>query len=128
MGQMIYKVLTAAQLAEVEAGGLMQAPVDVQDGYVHFSTSKQVQETLAKHFRGLRGCVLVSVDGADFGPELKWERSRGGDFFPHVYAEVRGRHIKAIWPLDEVDADGVPLAPDSVARSPEPASKPGRTP
>lgn len=128
MGQMIYKVLTAGQLAEVKSGGLMQAPVDMQDGYVHFSTSKQVQETLAKYFRGLKGCVLVSVDAADLGPDLKWERSRGGDFFPHVYAEVRDRHICSVWPLDEFDADGTPLAPDVVTSSPEPASKPGRAP
>jgi len=123
---MIYKVLTADQLAEVEDGGLMQAPVDVQDGYVHFSTSKQVQETLAKYFRGQTGCVLVSVDSADFGPDLKWEKSRGGDFFPHVYAEVREYHISSIWPLDEFDADGVPLAPDVATSSPEPSSKPDR--
>jgi len=128
MGQMIYKVLTAGQLAEVESGGLMQAPVDLRDGYVHFSTSKQVQETLAKYFKGLKGCALVSVDGADFGPDLKWEKSRGGDFFPHVYTEVREHHIRAIWPLDEFDADGVPLAPDVVTSSPEPSFKPGCAP
>ncbi len=126
MGAMIYKILTAEQLAEVEAGGLMHAPVDVADGYVHFSTSKQVQETLAKWFKGQRNCVLVSVDCADFPIDLKWEKSRGGDFFPHVYAEVREFHISSIWPLDEFDADGAPLAPDEVVNSPEPDAKPGR--
>lgn len=128
MGQMIYKVLTAGQLADVEGGGPMQAPVDIQDGYVHFSTSKQVQETLTKYFSGQKGCVLVSVDGADFGPDLKWEKSRGGDHFPHVYADVREHHIRSIWPLDAADADGAPLAPEEVTRSPEPSSKPVRTP
>jgi uncharacterized protein (DUF952 family) len=127
MGQMIYKILTADQLATVEAGGLMQAPVDIADGYVHFSTSKQVQETLAKWFRGQKDCVLVSVDGEDFGPDLRWEKSRGGDFFPHVYAEVREHNISSIWPLDEFDADGAPLAPDDVTKSPEPSSKPGHS-
>ncbi len=123
---MIYKVLTADQLAEVEDGGIMQAPVDIADGYVHFSTSKQVQETLSKWFRGQTGCVLVSVDSRDFGPDLKWEVSRGGDHFPHVYAQVREHHISSIWPLDEFDADGAPLAPEFVLRQPEPASKPVR--
>ena len=123
---MIYKVLTADQLAEVESGGLMQAPVDIADGYVHFSTSKQVQETLSKWFRGQTGCVLVSVSSNDFGPDLKWEVSRGGDFFPHVYTEVREHHISSIWPLDEFDADGSPLAPEFVLRQPEPTSKPER--
>ena len=127
MAQTIYKILTAAQLAEVEAGGLMQAPVDIADGYVHFSTSRQVQETLSKWFRGQKGCVLVAVSGEDFGPDLKWEVSRGGDYFPHVYTEVREYHIGAIWPLDEFDADGAPLAPDDVTRNPEPSSKPVRT-
>lgn len=121
---MIYKVLTADQLAEVERGGLMQAPVDIADGYVHFSTSKQVQETLSTWFRDQTGCVLVSVSSNDFGPDLKWEVSRGGDFFPHVYAEVREYHISSIWPLDEFDADGSPLAPEFVLRQPEPTSKP----
>ncbi len=125
---MIYKILTAEQLADVEGGGLMQAPVDIQDGYVHFSTSKQVQETLARYFRGMKGGALVSVDPADFGVDLKWEKSRGGDYFPHVYAPVREYHISSIWPLDEFDADGVPLAPDSVTSNPEPSSKPSRTP
>ena len=125
MAQMIYKVLTVDQLVAVEAGGPMQAPVDVADGYVHFSTSRQIQETLAKWFKGQTGCVLVSVDGANFGPDLKWEKSRGGDYFPHVYADVREHHIHSIWPLDEVDADGAPLAPDVVVTSPEPSSKPG---
>jgi len=123
---MIYKVLTAEQLAEVEGGGLMQAPVDIADGYVHFSTSKQVQETLSKWFKGQTGCVLVSVDSKDFGPDLKWEVSRGGDHFPHVYAPVREYNISSIWPLDEFDADGAPLAPEFVVRQPEPSSKPKR--
>lgn len=126
MGQTIYKILTAGQLADVEHGGLMQAPVDIADGYVHFSTSRQVQETLSKWFRGQTGCVLVAVDGADFGPDLKWEVSRGGDHFPHVYTEVRQHHVRAIWPLDTFDDDGTPLAPGEVTAQPEPPAKPER--
>ena len=125
MRQTIYKILTADQLAAVESGGQMLASVDIADGYVHFSTSKQLQETLAKWFKGQTGLVLASVNGDDFGPDLKWEASRGGDFFPHVYAEVRQHHIASLWPLDTFDADGVPLAPDEVIRSAEPSAKPG---
>ncbi len=126
MAQTIYKVLTANQLADVEAGGPMQAPIDIDDGYVHFSTSRQVQETLSKWFRGQKGCVLVAVNAETFGLDLKWEVSRGGDYFPHVYTDVREHHIRAMWLLDEFDADGAPLAPDEVTRSPEPSTKPGR--
>ncbi|RYZ15116.1 MAG: DUF952 domain-containing protein [Alphaproteobacteria bacterium] len=121
---MIYKILTAEQLAVVESGGPMEAPIDVSDGYVHFSTSKQVQETLAKWFKGQKGLALVSCDTADFGPDLKWEISRDGDYFPHVYATVREHNITSIWPLDEFDADGVAIVPDVVIRTAEPASKP----
>lgn len=127
MSAMIYKILTSDQLAAVEDGHAMQAPVDVADGYVHFSTSKQVQETLSKWFKGQKGCVLVSVDSRDFGVDLKWEKSRGGDYFPHVYTTVREYNINSIWPLDEFDADGAPLAPDVVIRQPEPDSKPAHT-
>jgi len=126
MAQMIYKILTAEQLATVESGGLMQAPVDIADGFVHFSTSKQVQETLAKWFKGQTGLVLAAVKSTDFGPDLKWESSRGGDDFPHVYTEVRQHHIAALWPLDVIDADGVAIIPDDVRLAPEPASKPAR--
>lgn len=127
MPQTLYKILTAPQLAEVESGGLMQAPVDIADGYVHFSTSRQVQETLSKWFRGQTGCVLVEIDGDQFGPALKWEVSRGGDHFPHVYGEVRKQHMGAIWPLDTFDNEGAPLAPDAVTRQPEPSTKPVST-
>jgi uncharacterized protein (DUF952 family) len=126
MGQLIYKILTAEQLATVESGGPMQATVDIADGYVHFSTSKQVQETLAKWFRGQTGLVLAAVNGDDFGPDLKWEASRGGDYFPHVYTDVRQHHIASLWPLDVIDSDGVALVPDEVARSAEPSGKPGQ--
>lgn len=123
---MIYKVLTAEQLVAVEDGYPMQAPVDIADGYVHFSTSKQVQETLSKWFKGQSGLSIVSVDPADFGDKLQWEVSRGGDYFPHVYGEVREHHISSIWPLDAFDENGAPLAPEFVVSQPEPASKPGR--
>ena len=126
MPQTIFKILTADQLATVRAGGLMQAPVDIADGYVHFSTSKQVQETLTKWFSGQTGLSIAAVDGDVFGPALKWESSRGGDDFPHVYAEVRERHIAQLWTLDTQDASGAPLAPAAITSQPEPFTKPKR--
>ena len=108
MGQRIYKVLTKQQWAAAEAGALVRAPVDVEDGYVHFSTRTQLKETLAKWFRGVDGCVLASFDSEVFEHQLKWEKARGGDKFKHVYGEVRASQALSIWLL-ELDADGTHL-------------------
>lgn len=64
------------------------APVDLADGYIHFSTQGQVVETAQKHFRGQGPLLLLVFDAGDFGGELKWEPSRGGDLFPHLYATL----------------------------------------
>jgi uncharacterized protein (DUF952 family) len=117
MGRMIYKVLTSEQWAAAESGGPVRAPVDVKDGYIHFSTSDQLQETLGKWFKGQKDCVLASFDVDDFGPELKWEKSRGGDLFPHVYGDVRAWQVRSLWLL-EMGEDGAPLAPDEVTLAP----------
>ena len=115
MGRTIFKVLTREQWAAAESGEPVQAPVDVADGYVHFSTAAQLQETLSKWFRGQEGCVLAAFDAEDFGPDLKWEKSRGGDLFPHVYSVVRAGQAQTLWLL-ELGEDGAPLAPDEVGR------------
>lgn len=113
MGRMIYKVLTADQWAAAEAGAPVQAPVDITDGYVHFSTAGQLQATLSKWFRGQTGCLLASFDADDFGQDLKWEPARDGDLFPHVYGRVSAKQAKAIWLL-ETGPDGAPLAPGDI--------------
>lgn len=128
MPSMIYKILTSEQMAVVEAGGAMQAPVDLADGYVHFSTSTQVQETLAKWFRGQSELLVIAVDESDFGTDLKWEKSRGGEYFPHVYTSVFRNHIRSIWRLEAFDQEGAPLAPEAVKESPEPPTKPVTAP
>jgi uncharacterized protein (DUF952 family) len=115
MGRTIYKVLTGDQWAAAEAGGPVQAPVDVKDGYVHFSTAAQLQSTLGKWFRGQRGCILASFDSDDFGADLKWEPARAGDLFPHVYGDVRAWQVRSLWLL-ETGEDGAPIAPDEVVR------------
>ncbi len=83
---LIYKIATQAQWAEAQkTGTFMGAPVDVADGFIHFSTERQTRETAAKHFAGLDGLVLAALDADKFGSDLKWEVSRGGDLFPHLY-------------------------------------------
>ncbi len=117
MGALIYKVLTREQWANAEAGAPVEAPVDAADGFVHFSTAGQLQETLDKWFRGQEGCVLAEFDADDFGGELKWEKSRGGDLFPHVYGRVLAGQARALWLL-EMGANGAPEAPEDVVRCP----------
>ena len=85
----IYKICDAAAWQAAErAGEFVGAPVDLADGYIHFSTADQVEETAAKHFAGQRNLVLVAVDANALGPALKWEPSRGGALFPHLYSKL----------------------------------------
>lgn len=93
----VYKILTAPQWAAYSAGGDPAVPVDVADGFVHLSTADQVRETAARHFAGEEGLWLLAFDPASLGPALRWEASRGGALFPHLYA-----------PLPD-GASGVPL-------------------
>lgn len=86
---LIFKICPAALWAEAEAKGVFNgAPVDMADGYIHFSTAAQVRETAARHFAGAADLKLVAVDAAALGPALKWEVSRGGDLFPHLYGAL----------------------------------------
>ena len=85
----IYKILTQTLWNEAQAAGeLTGAPVDLKDGYIHFSTAETVRETAARHFRGQPDLVLVAVDAGRLGAELRWEPSRGGALFPHLYARM----------------------------------------
>ena len=67
------------------AGSTPGAPIDIADGYIHFSTAAQVAETAARHFGRESDLVLVACDADKLGPALKWEASRGGALFPHLY-------------------------------------------
>lgn len=84
-----YKVLTAEQFDRFKAEGIFKgAPVDLADGYIHMSTREQAGETVAKHFAGQDRLVLLMIDLAPFGDAVKWEVSRGGALFPHLYADL----------------------------------------
>jgi uncharacterized protein (DUF952 family) len=86
---LIYKILTKDQWHSFQATGVFTgAPIDVKDGYIHFSTMSQVRETAAKHFAGLTDLWLIAVAAESLGDELKWEVSRGGAQFPHLYAHL----------------------------------------
>lgn len=80
-----YKVLTADQMAELEGGSFAGAPVDLTDGYIHLSTEAQLTETVDKHFAGQDDLHVAAVDLDAIGDAVKWEESRGGQLFPHIY-------------------------------------------
>jgi beta-hydroxylase len=81
-----FKILTADQWAQFEADGEFHgAPIDLADGYIHLSTAEQVAGTLAKHFADQSGLVIAEVDLDAVSPLVRWEESRGGALFPHVY-------------------------------------------
>jgi uncharacterized protein (DUF952 family) len=86
MVKTIYKICPEDLWREAEkARRFIGAPVDIADGFIHFSTVAQARETAAKHFAGQVGLLLVAVDGERLGDALKYEPSRGGALFPHLY-------------------------------------------
>lgn len=84
-----FKIFTADQwTAFVRDGRFAGAPVDLADGYIHMSTAGQLQGTLDKHFAGQAGLVIAEIDLTHFGEAVRWEVSRGGELFPHLYDEL----------------------------------------
>jgi uncharacterized protein (DUF952 family) len=95
----IFKLCRREAWQEAEAKGrFLGAPVDLQDGFIHFSTAAQVRETAAKHFRMQDDLVVVAVDADRLGDALRWEVSRGGALFPHLYRALAAS--EAIWVKD----------------------------
>jgi uncharacterized protein (DUF952 family) len=85
----IYKILPRVDWARAEALGVFAgSPVDLADGYIHFSTAAQAPETARRHFAGQDELVVLAVDTESLGPALRWEPSRGGALFPHLYATL----------------------------------------
>jgi uncharacterized protein (DUF952 family) len=85
----VYKICSMALWREAERSGLFRgSDDDRRDGFIHFSTAAQVAETAAKHFSGQRDLLLMRVNTIDLGARLKWEPSRGGALFPHLYGEL----------------------------------------
>ena len=96
----VYKICSSGVWRDAEEAGLFRgAGVDARDGFIHFSTAAQLAETAARHFAGATDQVLVAVDVASLGAALKWEPSRGGDLFPHLYAALSLGAVKWVAPL-----------------------------
>ena len=89
MQKHIYKVLRRSEWNEALAGGVLSGSADdARDGFIHFSTREQLAATIERHFAGEHDLVVLEVDADQLAPALKWERSRGGALFPHLYAQL----------------------------------------
>ncbi|WP_375397904.1 DUF952 domain-containing protein [uncultured Sphingomonas sp.] len=104
-----YKVLTAAELAELEGGLFTGAPVDLADGFIHLSTAGQLTETVDRHFPGRADLWVVAVDLDVFADALRWEPSRGGQMFPHLFGPLPLDAVIAYSPLERGDGGIVKL-------------------
>ena len=108
----IYKILPASLWTEAQRAGVFRgAAIDLTDGYIHFSTAEQAVETAAKHFAGQTDLMLLHVDAGALGDALKWEPSRGGALFPHLYAELDLQHVSRAEPLP-LGSDGRHVFPE----------------
>lgn len=112
MAHLIYKICPRAlwQVAEM-AGVFHGAPIDHADGYIHFSTAEQVAETAAEHFAQQDDLLLIAIDATSLGSALKYEVSRGGALFPHLYAPLELDKVEWVRPLP-LGSDGLHIFPE----------------
>lgn len=109
--RLVYKICPAPLWREAErAGAFVGAPVDLADGFIHLSATDQVTETAAKHFAGQRELVLVAVEADALAPALRWEPSRAGALFPHLYGPLPVAVISWVKPLP-IGVDGRHIFP-----------------
>ena len=104
----IYKILPRAEWSAAhDAGRFAGSGVDLADGYIHFSTAAQAPETARRHFAGQADLVVLEVEADDLGEALRWEPSRSGDLFPHLYGTLNASQVRYVIEAP-LDADGVP--------------------
>ncbi len=115
---LIFKICHRAEWNAAEQAGYYDGSAkDREDGFLHFSTAKQLMGTLEKHYANADDLVLVAVEDDTLGPSLKWEASRGGDLFPHLYAPLAVAHVR--WSADIARGeDGSFLLPLDIGASP----------
>jgi uncharacterized protein (DUF952 family) len=104
----VYKIAARADWdVAVRVGAFHGATIDLRDGYIHLSTAAQAPETARLHFHGQAGLVLLRIDAAALGGALKWEPSRGGALFPHLYGPLDCTLVEAVMEIP-LGADGAP--------------------
>lgn len=106
----VYKLLTEADWASAEASGVTATALDIADGYVHLSTNAQVRETAQRYYSGQAWVRLLRFDFATLG-DVRWEKSRGGDLFPHLYGALEISKADGSWWLAP-GPDGAPIFPE----------------
>lgn len=104
-----YKVLTADQMRALEADAFEGAPIDLADGYIHLSTAAQLTETVDKHFVGQSDLWVAAIDLEALGSNVRWEESRNGQLFPHIYGSMPLEVVIAYGPLERMDDGQVAL-------------------
>ena len=105
----IYKLIDQASWRAAEAAGRFEgSAVDLADGYIHFSTATQAGETARRYFAGQAGLLVVAFETGDLGPDLRWEPSRGGELFPHLYAALDPALAVEVRTV-ALDAEGIPV-------------------
>jgi uncharacterized protein (DUF952 family) len=103
MTQTVFKLVDRASWQAAAASGSFDgSAVDARDGFIHFSTAAQVRETAARHFAGQRDLLLVAIDASALGDALRWEPSRGGALFPHLYGPLP---LSAVRGVSDVGVD-----------------------
>ena len=103
----IYKIIARQAWDDARARGVFAgAAIDLADGYIHFSTAAQAQETAARHFAGQADLVVLEVEADDLGAALRWEPSRGGALFPHLYGVLQPGLVRRV--------TEAPLGPDGI--------------
>jgi uncharacterized protein (DUF952 family) len=112
MTQMIYHMCRADEwAAAVESGAYRGSSQDLADGFIHFSTGAQIAESARRHRAGQDGLLLVAIEAARLGGRLKWEKSRAGDLFPHLYGPFDPAESASVRPLP-LGADGLHVFPE----------------
>ncbi|MEM6939455.1 MAG: DUF952 domain-containing protein [Pseudomonadota bacterium] len=112
----IYKIFRADEWQALrQTGETVGAPIDVADGFIHFSTAAQAAETAAKHFAGVEGLFLAAIEVEGLGDQLKWEVSRGGEKFPHLYDTLRLADV--VWAQPLPLQDGAHVFPAGMAEA-----------
>ena len=109
----VYKILSAADWEVAQTLGYTKTALDEGDGYVHLSTRDQVAETLQLHYPQSENVRLLEYIVEEMSGPIRWEESRGGQLFPHLYSTLRLDAAKRSWTL-ALDADGIPILPADI--------------